>query len=372
MLVGLIAAQRALPHVRAVDFVLIFAAGVVFGVSLMGLIQAWKAGSSCTGGAGCRRGTVAACAVFLAACLSSEPRDILFQAQQPGAPRTSRAPAAGRRHPPPGRPDSFSSARLRPGRPTAGRSPSPASSATPLSSTCSTACRAAEADCRRLDGLHRFPPCSPDGTRLLFSAGTHEHYSIYLIRTHGSASADLPDTLTYRSPSWSPNGREFAVSSYQNGRSEIQVVTLSTGARARCRRRILRTQISRSGRPGRRAPGHRLPGRPAPVLDYPARVRFEPRAGRAPPGRVTAITDRQGLNNSRPLVARRPIHRIPKQSLRADAIRLGPAAGEPGGLHRPAGWQRNAAVAHGQHLVRRASLLVRDALPGHSDSKGSP
>ena len=40
MLVGLIAAQRALPHVRAVDFVLIFAAGVVFGVSLMGLIQA--------------------------------------------------------------------------------------------------------------------------------------------------------------------------------------------------------------------------------------------------------------------------------------------------------------------------------------------
>jgi hypothetical protein len=46
MLVGLIAAQRAVPHVRAVDFVLIFAAGVVFGVSLMGLIRAWKAGSS--------------------------------------------------------------------------------------------------------------------------------------------------------------------------------------------------------------------------------------------------------------------------------------------------------------------------------------
>jgi hypothetical protein len=43
MLVGLIAAQRAAPRVRSVDFVLIFAAGVVFGVSLMGLIQAWKA-----------------------------------------------------------------------------------------------------------------------------------------------------------------------------------------------------------------------------------------------------------------------------------------------------------------------------------------
>lgn len=43
MLVGLIAAQRAAPHVRSVDFVLIFAAGMVFGVSLMSLIQAWKA-----------------------------------------------------------------------------------------------------------------------------------------------------------------------------------------------------------------------------------------------------------------------------------------------------------------------------------------
>ena len=43
MLVGLIAAQKAAPRVRSVDFVLIFAAGLVFGVSLMGLIQAWKA-----------------------------------------------------------------------------------------------------------------------------------------------------------------------------------------------------------------------------------------------------------------------------------------------------------------------------------------
>ena len=43
MLVGLIAAQKAAPHVRSVDFVMIFAAGLVFGVSFMGLIQAWKA-----------------------------------------------------------------------------------------------------------------------------------------------------------------------------------------------------------------------------------------------------------------------------------------------------------------------------------------
>ena len=39
MLVGLISAQKAAPHVRTVDFILLFASGVVFGVSLMGLIQ---------------------------------------------------------------------------------------------------------------------------------------------------------------------------------------------------------------------------------------------------------------------------------------------------------------------------------------------
>jgi len=39
MIVGLVTAQRAAPHVRTVDFLLLFASGVIFGVSLMGLIQ---------------------------------------------------------------------------------------------------------------------------------------------------------------------------------------------------------------------------------------------------------------------------------------------------------------------------------------------
>jgi hypothetical protein len=43
MIVGLVAAQRAAPHVRTVDFLLLFASGVVFGVSLMGLIQMLRA-----------------------------------------------------------------------------------------------------------------------------------------------------------------------------------------------------------------------------------------------------------------------------------------------------------------------------------------
>jgi hypothetical protein len=43
MIVGLVAAQRAAPHVRTVDFLLIFASGVVFGVSLMALIRVLRA-----------------------------------------------------------------------------------------------------------------------------------------------------------------------------------------------------------------------------------------------------------------------------------------------------------------------------------------
>ena len=44
MIVGLAAARRAAPNVRTVDFLLLFASGVVFGVSLMALIQALRAG----------------------------------------------------------------------------------------------------------------------------------------------------------------------------------------------------------------------------------------------------------------------------------------------------------------------------------------
>jgi hypothetical protein len=39
MIVGLVSAQRAAAGVRLVDFLLLFASGVIFGVSLMGLIQ---------------------------------------------------------------------------------------------------------------------------------------------------------------------------------------------------------------------------------------------------------------------------------------------------------------------------------------------
>jgi hypothetical protein len=43
MIVGLVTAQRAAPHVRTVDFLLLFASGVVFGVGLMGLMQMLRA-----------------------------------------------------------------------------------------------------------------------------------------------------------------------------------------------------------------------------------------------------------------------------------------------------------------------------------------
>lgn len=49
MIVGPVAARRAAPHVRTVDFLPLFAGGVVFGVSLMGLIQLLRAGRSRSG-----------------------------------------------------------------------------------------------------------------------------------------------------------------------------------------------------------------------------------------------------------------------------------------------------------------------------------
>jgi len=44
MIVGLVTARQAAPHVRTVDFLLLFASGVIFGVSLMALIQHLRTG----------------------------------------------------------------------------------------------------------------------------------------------------------------------------------------------------------------------------------------------------------------------------------------------------------------------------------------
>ena len=43
LILTLVMAQRAAPRVRAVDFLLVFASGVIFGVSLMGLIRFLRA-----------------------------------------------------------------------------------------------------------------------------------------------------------------------------------------------------------------------------------------------------------------------------------------------------------------------------------------
>jgi hypothetical protein len=43
LIVGLVSAQRLVPHMRTVDFLTLFASGALFGVGLMGLIQALRA-----------------------------------------------------------------------------------------------------------------------------------------------------------------------------------------------------------------------------------------------------------------------------------------------------------------------------------------
>jgi Tol biopolymer transport system component len=184
--------------------------------------------------AGSRRCAVAVLAAFLAACLSSEPRDILFQAQQPGGTediyalrprdgairRLVRADTLSSRSLPAWSPDSRAIAFTREFGDTAQLYVLDSLSATPRQIAGGSM------------GFIAFPDWSPDGTRLLFSAGTHEHYSVYLIRADGADLRPiLQDTLTYRSPSWSPDGSAFAVSTYRNARSEIQIVTLATGAR---------------------------------------------------------------------------------------------------------------------------------------------
>jgi hypothetical protein len=43
MIIALAAGRQVVPHVRTVDFLLIFAAGAVFGVTLVGVIRALRA-----------------------------------------------------------------------------------------------------------------------------------------------------------------------------------------------------------------------------------------------------------------------------------------------------------------------------------------
>ena len=71
-----------------------------------------------------------------------------------------------------------------------------------------------------------FPDWSPEGMRLLVSAGrTPSHLGVYLldVRT-GRAEAIREDSSSYRCPSWAPDGTRFVVASYQNANSSLLVM----------------------------------------------------------------------------------------------------------------------------------------------------
>ena len=78
-----------------------------------------------------------------------------------------------------------------------------------------------------------FPDWSPDGTRLLFNAGTAiDRLSVYLISADGSGLREvLADTANYRCPSWAPDGRRFVVAESTPFSSRLVEVDLSTGIR---------------------------------------------------------------------------------------------------------------------------------------------
>jgi hypothetical protein len=46
LLISLVSAQRAAPHVRTVDFLLLFAAGALFAVGVMGIIRMLRSGDT--------------------------------------------------------------------------------------------------------------------------------------------------------------------------------------------------------------------------------------------------------------------------------------------------------------------------------------
>jgi Tol biopolymer transport system component len=246
-------------------------------------------------------GRTAVLGALLAACLSSPPRDVLFQAQRPGGTEDIYAlrvrDGAIRRLV---RADTFSSRSLAAWSPDSRaivftREFGDTAQLYVLDSLAGTPRRIVTGTL----GFIAFPDWSPDGTRILFSAGTHEHYGVYLIGADGSGLRPvLQDTVTYRSPSWSPDGTEFAVSSYRNGRSEIRIVNLATGAARTVlapdsayadfaqwspRGSELLMTIYRGHQP-LYAPEPREYGSSLAVLDLET-------------GRFTAVTDSRGLNN---------------------------------------------------------------------------
>jgi hypothetical protein len=46
LVISLVSAQRAAPHVRTVDFLLLFAAGALFSVGVMGVIRVLRSGDT--------------------------------------------------------------------------------------------------------------------------------------------------------------------------------------------------------------------------------------------------------------------------------------------------------------------------------------
>jgi Tol biopolymer transport system component len=86
-----------------------------------------------------------------------------------------------------------------------------------------------------LAGYRYFPDWSPDGQRLLFTGGTSpDEMSVYSVNRDGTGlRLVLPDSASYRCPSWAPDGNRFVVSSrMRSGKSSLVLVELATKARS--------------------------------------------------------------------------------------------------------------------------------------------
>jgi TolB protein len=77
------------------------------------------------------------------------------------------------------------------------------------------------------------PAWSPDGQRIVFSAGPWMQHQIYVMRADGSGARSLTSGEQNRWPSWSPDGKSIVFMSDRDGQGELYVMNADGSAQRR-------------------------------------------------------------------------------------------------------------------------------------------
>ena len=72
---------------------------------------------------------------------------------------------------------------------------------------------------------------SPDGSKVVYGAGTHADANLYMLEIDGMKEVPLTDTQWMdAAPSWSPDGTQIAFQSERSGNFEIYVMNITDGS----------------------------------------------------------------------------------------------------------------------------------------------